>query len=138
MGKLEHKNIVKIYHTDTDCYNVVWHGSYIKWFEVGRVELSALAGIPLDKAENKGITFPVVDLNCRYKAPSKLYDEICITTSICELKKSSIKFSHKITNTQNNMLVLEAITTLVTTNTEGKLYRKMPDFLYEAYQKALG
>ena len=51
---IKHENIVKIYYKDTDCYGIVWHGAYIKWFEVGRVELSHLAGIDFKTLDDNG------------------------------------------------------------------------------------
>jgi len=134
---MKHNNTVKIYHHDTDCYNVVWHGSYFKWFEIGRVELSTVAGIDFKVLDEMGILLPVVNVNCRYKRPAKLFDEICISTSIKELRTTSITFLHTITNIENNVLILEADTTIVTTDRNGKLFRKMPEYLYNNYKKAI-
>ncbi|MDD3012785.1 MAG: thioesterase family protein [Candidatus Gastranaerophilales bacterium] len=132
---MKHENIIKIYHKDTDCYGIVWHGAYIKWFEIGRVELSHLAGIDFKILDELEILMPVVELNCRYKSPAKLLDELCITTEIKELKKTSITFLHVIKNNNNDNLILNATTTIVTTDKNGKLYRNMPDFLYEKFNK---
>jgi len=134
---MKHENIIKIYHKDTDCYGVVWHGAYIKWFEIGRVELSHLAGIDFKKLDEMAILMPVVELNCRYKSPARLLDELCVTTEIKALKKTSITFSHMMKNIHNNNLILNATTTVVTIDKDGKLLKKMPDFLYEKYSKIL-
>jgi len=134
---MKHENIAKIYHKDTDCYGVVWHGAYIKWFEVGRVELSHLAEINFKLLDEMEILMPVVDLNCRYKSPARLLDEICITTEIKELKKTSIIFSHVIKNTDTKNLILNATTTIVTIDKNGKLLKNMPEYLYEKYRKIL-
>ena len=29
----------KVQYADTDAYGVVWHGSYLRWMEEGRVKL---------------------------------------------------------------------------------------------------
>jgi len=134
---MKHENIVKIYHKDTDCYGIVWHGAYIKWFEVGRVELSMMAGINFQQLDDMGILLPVVELNCRYKSPARLLDQICIITEIKELKQSSVTFSHSIRNINSQKLILIASTTIVSTDKNGKLYKKMPDYLFEKFNKAL-
>jgi acyl-CoA thioester hydrolase len=134
---MKHENLVKIYHHDTDCYNVVWHGAYLKWFEIGRVELSQLIGIDFLKLDQMGILLPVVELNCRYKSPARLMDEICITTELKELKQTSITFSHTIKNIHTGNVVLNATSTLVTTDNKGKLFKKIPDYLYNKYQESI-
>jgi acyl-CoA thioester hydrolase len=134
---MKHENLVKIYHKDTDCYGVVWHGAYIQWFEMGRVELSNLAGIDFNYLDKHEILMPVVELNCRYKHPGKLFDRLSITTELKELKQTSISFSHTIQNIDTESLILTAVTTVVTTNKKGKMHRKMPDYLFEKYKNLL-
>lgn len=134
---MKHENIVKIYHHDTDCYNVVWHGAYLKWFEIGRIELSQLIDIDFRTLDELGILMPVVELNCRYKSPARLMDKICITTELKELKQASVTFSHTITNIKTGKVLLNASSTVVTTNKDGKLLRKMPDYLYQKYNNTL-
>jgi len=134
---MKHENIVRIYHKDTDCYGVVWHGAYIKWFEIGRVELSKMAGIDFEKIDEMGILLPVVELNCRYKSPAKLFDEINITTEISKLKQTSIAFSHTITNAKTGKLILNASSTIVTTDRNAKLFKKIPDYLYSKYEAVI-
>lgn len=130
-----HNNVIKIYHHDTDCYDIVWHGAYFKWFEIGRIELSELAGIEFKVLDSMNILLPVVAVNCRYKSPARLFDNICISTSLKELRNASVSFSHLIKNIDKNVLILEAETTIVTTGFDGKLIRKMPEYLYDKYKK---
>lgn len=134
---MKHTNEVKVYYEETDCYGVVWHGSYIKWLEIGRVELSNLLGVQFQELENQNIQMPVVDLNLRYKSPAKIMDELIIETTIGELKKTSLTFAHKIINKNTGSLILSATSTVVTTTKEGKLYRKIPEGLYNKYEQAL-
>jgi len=134
---MKHENIIKIYHKDTDCYGIVWHGAYIKWLEIGRVELSHLAGINFKELDNMDILMPVVELNCRYKSPARLFDELCIITELKELKKTSVTFSHVVKNIKTSHLLINATTTIVTTDKNGKLYRNMPDYLYDKYSKII-
>ena len=48
---------VRVYHSDTDCYNVVWHGAYIKWLEKARVDFIEALGIDLARLEKDNILF---------------------------------------------------------------------------------
>ena len=134
---MEYVSRVKIYHSDTDCYNVVWHGSYLKWLEAGRVELSEKLGIKFAELDKMGILLPVVDLNIRYKHSARLFDELEIKTSLKELKKTSVTFAHEIRAVNRDKLILQAASTVVTTDTEGRLFRSMPEYLYEKYSGIL-
>ena len=129
MEKMKHENIVKIYYKDTDSYGIVWHGAYIKWFEVGRVELSALFGIDFKMLDDMEILLPVVELNCRYKSPARVLDELLVTTEIKELAPISITFLHTVKNIKTENLILTATTKVVPTGKNGKLMKKMPDYL---------
>lgn len=130
---MEYSNTVKIYHSDTDCYNVVWHGSYLKWMEAGRIEFSEKIGIKFAELEKMKIHMPVTELNIRYKHPGKLFDELEIKTTLKELKKVSATFEHEIKNINTDIVILIATSTIVCTDTEGKLFRTMPEYLYEKY-----
>jgi len=134
---MEYKNTVKIYHSDTDCYNVVWHGAYAKWLEAGRVEFSEKIGIKFQELEKMNILLPVVELNIRYKYPARLFDELEIKTTLKELKKTSVTFEHVITRISDNTTILTANSVIVTTDRDGKLFRNMPDYLYKKYAEDL-
>lgn len=134
---MKHINEVRILYSDTDAYGVVWHGAYIRWLEAGRVELSEMLGIKLEELENNGITFPVVEMNLRYKSPAVMNERILIETSIKELKQTSVSFEHIIKDKNTEKIHVIASTTIVAIDKAGKLFRKLPDFIYSAYKSAL-
>ena len=72
------KNILKqkVYYSDTDAYGVVWHGSYLRWLEMGRIEFGETMGLNLPEQQAQDIVLPVVNLNIRYKASARLNDEV--------------------------------------------------------------
>ena len=57
----------KVYYSDTDAYGVVWHGSYLRWLEMGRVMMIEQAGHKISKLADEDIVLPVVELNIKYK-----------------------------------------------------------------------
>lgn len=127
----------KVYYSDTDAYGVVWHGSYLRWLEMGRVELCGLMGYNLIELEKQNIVLPVVNINVRYKSSAKLNDELIIETSIQKFNSLSVTFEQKILGKCNNKLYIEAIVDVVAIDNNGKLYRKMPEILTEAFKKAV-
>ena len=127
----------KVYYSDTDAYGVVWHGSYLRWLEMGRVELCHKMGYSLIELQAQDITLPVVNINVRYKSSAKLNDKIIIETSIQKFNSLSVTFEQKMLNKNTGKVFVEATVDVVTVDNNGKLYRKMPRILIEAFEKAL-
>lgn len=126
---LEHTFETKIYYFDTDSYGIVWHGSYVKWCEMGRVDFFTLLGTTLKALNEKNIQFPVVNLNIRYKSPSYFSDILETTTTIDEVTKFTIKFKHEIYNKTQEKMAVIGFSEVAVTTLEGKLYKPMPSFL---------
>ena len=126
----------KVYYSDTDSYGVVWHGSYLRWLEMGRVELCAMMGLGVnDLAHNHDIVLPVVNLNLKYKMSARLEDEMIIETKISEFKGFTVTFKQKILSKETGKTFIEADVVVVAINNDGKLYRKMPEILAQAFEK---
>ena len=90
---MKHIDEFKVYYADTDAYGVVWHGSYLRWMEIGRIEYtSKIMGLNLKDLQEDGIVLPVVELNVKYKRSAKAYDNLILETEVDEIKKSFIKF----------------------------------------------
>jgi len=134
---MKHSFEQKVYYSDTDAYGVVWHGSYLRWLEMGRVELCEMMGHNLIDLQEQNITLPVVNLNVRYKASARLNDEIIIETSIQKYNALSVTFEQKIKAKSDNKLFVEAVIDVVAIDENGKLYRKMPQILTDMFEKAV-
>lgn len=134
---MKHTFEQKVYYSDTDAYGVVWHGSYLRWLEMGRVELCEMMGHNLIELEAQDIVLPVVNLNVRYKSSAKLNDEIIIETSIQKYNALSVTFEQKIKDKNSDKTYVEAIIDVVAIDNNGKLYRKMPPILADAFEKAV-
>lgn len=127
LHKIVNKLYSKVYYSDTDAYGVVWHGSYLRWLEMGRVEYLQELGTNLkDLAEQNNIIMPVVEVNLRYKSSAVINDPIKIETEILKVDRASITFSQTIKNAITDKVNVLATVTAVTTDNKGKLYRKLP------------
>ncbi len=133
---MKHSFEDKIYYADTDCYGVVWHGAYTRWIERSRTEFCNMF-LDVHKFEKEGTLFPVVELNIRYKASAKLFDEIIVETALLEIKKTSMSFETKIIEKNTGKVFVIAISTLVTTNIDGKLNRQIPQEISETLSSVL-
>lgn len=125
----------KVYYSDTDAYGVVWHGSYLRWLEMGRVELCEMMGLHLMELEAQDILIPVTDMNIRYKASGKLNDVVVVETYIKEVSPVTITFEQTIRNKESGRLFIKATFEVVATHSDGRIYRKLPDILKNAFEK---
>jgi len=130
---MKHEFSTKIYYADTDSYGVVWHGSYLRWLERGRVDFSQMVGIDIDELHKDGIVLPVIDLNIRYKRSAKINEEITIETTVEEVKSPFVKFSQVIKNKETGKVNVVASVSCVALDENGNMLRKIPDFLAQAY-----
>ena len=87
---------VRVYFEDTDAGGVVYHASYLKFFERARTECLRLLGWNQGELlKNASCAFVVSDLSIQYKRPAKLDDILVIRTSLKELRRASFVFEQR-------------------------------------------
>lgn len=134
---MKHTFETKVYYSDTDAYGVVWHGSYLRWLERGRVDLCEMLGLDLLSLKDSDVLLPVTNMNLRYKASAKLDDTIIIETWIEKYNSLSVTFAQVIKSKATGKVFIKAQFDVVATSRVGKLYRKMPQMLTDAFEKGL-
>ena len=110
-----HKNKLRVRYSETDKMGVVYHGNYIQYFEVGRVEYMRNIGVIYAELEKQGIGMPVVNINIDYLLPAPYDEELTIETWIESLPTSKIVFHNKALNALGKV-VCKADVTLVFIN----------------------
>lgn len=124
---MKHAFSAKVFYSDTDSYGVVWHGSYLRWLEMGRVLLCEKKGAKLSELEKNDIVLPVAELNMKYKNSAKLEDEITIETEISDYGRFYLTFQQTIKDEKTQKTYIEATVKVVAINKDGKLYRSLPE-----------
>lgn len=67
-------------YAETDAQRVVYHGSYVVWFEVGRTHYCDVAGYPYPRMEAEGIFIIVVSLSATYRKAARYGDVVTVRT----------------------------------------------------------
>ncbi len=132
---MKHEFKQKVFYSDTDAYGHVWHGSYLRWLEMGRMGLCESVGYSLAKMFESDVVLPVVEINIRYKMPARLEEELLIVTELEETSRLSMTFLQKIYDAKENKLHVEAHVKVVATHNDGSIYRTFPDALQEFVKK---
>ncbi len=116
---------------DTDCYGVVWHGSYAKWLEMGRVNFFKNLGVDMtEMSDVYDIIFPVTEQNIRFKASARFGDVLRLTTRV-EQEPPKLVFFQEARDLHSDKVMIEARTTVVMISSEGRMYRRFPDIIVE-------
>lgn len=134
---MKHTFEQKVYYSDTDSYGVVWHGSYLRWLEMGRVELCNLMGLNINELHDQNIALPVVSMNVKYKSSARLEDVMIVETEISEFKGFTVTFKQSIKSKETGKTFIEAEFVVVAITNDGKLYRRMPEVLTNKFNEVL-
>ena len=76
----EHK--VRVRYAETDQMNVVYHGNYAQYFEVGRVEAIRQLGLSYKDLEASGIIMPVIEWTAKFLRPAHYDDLLTVRTTL--------------------------------------------------------
>jgi len=100
----DHQIQVRVRYSETDQMGVVYHGNYIPYFEIGRVEWLRNKGISYKSMEESGIALPIVNMNINYKKSAR-YDELLTVHTVFKSQTSvKIEFDCAIYNESKELL----------------------------------
>jgi acyl-CoA thioester hydrolase len=96
---------VRVRYGETDKMLVVYHGNYMEYFEVGRVEAIRTLGISYKEMEESGVIMPVVEWQARFLRPARYDDLLTVKTTLRELPQGHrITFHQEVYNEEGKLL----------------------------------
>ena len=129
----DHQVEVRVRYSETDQMGVVYHGNYIPYFEIGRVEWLRNKGISYKSMEQSGIALPIVSMNINYKKPAR-YDELLTIHTIFKSQSSvKIEFDCAIYNETNELLTTAQFILVFVSLISGKPVSP-PDYILELFK----
>ncbi|HRE80212.1 MAG TPA: thioesterase family protein [Opitutaceae bacterium] len=93
---IQSRTTVTVRYAETDMMGVVYHGSYLPWFEIGRTTLLKEHGLPYRQLEADGFRLPVLEVHAKYLRPAVYDDEITIITTLREKPLLRIRLEYEI------------------------------------------
>ncbi|HEY8278842.1 MAG TPA: thioesterase family protein [Bdellovibrionota bacterium] len=94
------KSYCRLYYripfSETDAMAIVHHSNHARYLERGRIELLRLCGLEYSNLMNRGMQYPVLELQTSFKKPLKFDEVILIETTIAEASRTRLAFSYKI------------------------------------------
>lgn len=99
-----HEVQVRVRYSETDQMGVVYHGNYLPYFEIGRVEWLRDKGVSYKWMEENGIALPIVSLTLNYKKSARYDELLTVKTKFKSQTTVKIEFDCEIWNEQNDLL----------------------------------
>ena len=100
----DNKVELRVRYSETDQMGVVYHGNYMPYFEIGRVEWLRNKGISYKELEESGIALPIVSITINYKKPARYDDLIIVTTNFKSQSNVKVEFDCEIRNELGDLL----------------------------------
>ncbi|HYE38008.1 tol-pal system-associated acyl-CoA thioesterase [Methylocaldum sp.] len=122
---------IRVYYEDTDAGGVVYHASYLRFFERARTEFLRALGFEQDELRCQyGILFAVRSMQIEYVKAVRFNDALSVSAEVEQLKSASLNFKQLATR-QDNELVCEARVRVVCLAAESFRPTAIPDFLLQ-------
>lgn len=112
---------------------VVYYANYLVWFEVARADLLRALGWTYKEMEDTGITLPVIEASCKYKAPARYDDEIVIRTEGWLRSAVRMEFAYRISRKADGVLSAEGMTMHAALAMDGRPCR-LPERIRDAFK----
>ncbi len=121
---------VRVRYAETDQMNVVYHGNYAQYFEVGRAESIRSLGFTYKDIEAMGVMMPIVELHTKFLRPAHYDELLTIKTQLKELPTDHrIEFHHEVLNEHNKLLTVGRVV-LYFINSTTKEKTNLPELFY--------
>lgn len=125
----QHTIDIRVRYQETDGQGRVHHANYLKWFELGRVELLRAAGHSYKELEAAGVLLVVADVNIQYFLGAEFDDLLQLTTTTERAKGARIEHRYEIHRAGE--LICRGRTTVACIDRKGKVTR-LPGWLVPA------
>lgn len=93
---IQSRTQVTVRYAETDMMGIVYHGSYLPWFEIGRTTLLKEIGLPYRDLESSGFRLPVLEVTARYQKPALYDDTLTIVTTLKEKPVLRIHLAYEV------------------------------------------
>jgi acyl-CoA thioester hydrolase len=121
----------RVSYSETDKMGYLYHGHFVSYFEVGRVEALRSLGLNYKDLEDvHGIWLPVMSLETRFVRPAYYDDLLTVHTEIRRLPDQYLVFHTNVLNEQNKLCAAGRVR-LCFFEAATKKVVQVPDFVLE-------
>jgi acyl-CoA thioester hydrolase len=110
---------------DVDALRVVWHGHYLKYFELARTQLLRSCGLDAGELVGGRYQFLVIESRCRHGGPLRYGDRMRVSAWFSDTRRRLV-ISYEIWNLTLGRRAARGQTALATLDREGGLLLETP------------
>lgn len=85
----------RVLYADTDKMGIVYHASYLRYMELGRVEFIRGSGMPYTEMEKLGLALPLTDIAVQYRSPARYDETLSIEVGLSWLTRVRVHFDYR-------------------------------------------
>lgn len=120
---------------DVDSMNVVWHGHYLKYFELARCQLLEQFDYNYNQMRESGYVYPVIESHIRYAHGIIFNQKIRVVAKLVEWE-NRLKIDYTIYDAQSNKRLTKGYTIQVAVRIEDReLCLASPPILLQKLQQ---
>lgn len=93
----EHRLRVRVYLEDTDAGGIVYHASYLRFFERVRTEWLRAVGLDQTRTFADDLSFVVHSMSLRFLRPARLDDVLLVSCRVHAVRAASLVASQRVT-----------------------------------------
>ncbi len=122
---------------DVDSMDVVWHGHYVKYFEVARCALLERIGHNYQQMRDAGYAWPIIDMQLRYMRGARFNQRIVVRADLVEWE-NRLKINYLIRDAETGERMTRGSTVQVAVEiASGEMLLASPRVFVEAVERAL-
>ncbi len=130
-----HTTTARVRYAETDQGGVVYHATYLYWFEIGRTELMRTTGFPYGEFERqRGLLLQVVEAHLDYRHPARYDDVVRIESWLTHFRRVQFTVNHRILRDSDGSMLAEGYIRLGCVDATGRV-RAIPDDVRLALSK---
>ena len=134
---LSAEKIIDIRFSEVDSMAIVWHGTYVKYFEDAREAFGKKYGLEYLRIYEQGFFAPLVELHLNYKQPLQYEHQARIVITYRPSDAAKIIFDYAIYDLDTNQLAATGHSVQVFLDMNRQLVLQTPDF-YQVWKQKNG
>lgn len=136
-GVLQAEVEVLVPFFDVDSMDVVWHGHYIKYFEVARCALLERIGHNYTQMRDAGYAWPIIDVQLRYMRGARFNQRLVVRADLVEWE-NRLKINYLITDAETGERMTRGSSVQVAVDMASReMLLASPTVFVEAVERAL-
>lgn len=127
---IKHESTFPISFHDTDAMGVIWHGNYIKFFELAREALFEAINFDYLRMKELDLMMPITECSCKYRKMISVTDKQCKVVTMLAQTDGKIVINYEVYAQGQKTLCAYGQTQQVAVNSKTtELYFEMPQEL---------